>query len=347
MLTILLLHTLEIDAMLDFRRYGRPTNDLQMPLQGKLLGIVVAAGLVMLLVSMTSDSRRWKWILHGQRADQQEQETVLAHDTQPAQRATGGDLPTFDTRPEGLPQQAGHHPESFFPGVQTELLQTVKDNTVFRKAESGAWFSLLAVLRGAEDRELARASVGKVSFRQLYAQPQEYRGRVVTLQGVVRGAAGKESPANAAQIGNYYQLSVEPNDEPGQLIVVYTLELPPGFPLGNPISERATIDGFFFKRWAYAAGDAVRTAPLALARTVIWQPTPAGAPPGSEVSPLLAALLALGLFAIVALLYAATHQRRSPSLALQPKAAKFSADALAAKTGLESGDDVPLPRDGV
>jgi hypothetical protein len=53
-----------------------------------------------------------------------------------------------------------------------------------------------------------------------------------------------------------------------------------------------TIDGVFFKRLAYPAQDKkIRTAPLLLARTVVWTPpAPTGIPTPAEFSPLDMAL---------------------------------------------------------
>jgi hypothetical protein len=40
----------------------------------------------------------------------------------------------------------------------------------------------------------------------------------------------------------------------------------------NNITEQITLHGFFFKRWAYEAKDAIRTAPLLVAKSFAWKP---------------------------------------------------------------------------
>jgi hypothetical protein len=40
------------------------------------------------------------------------------------------------------------------------------------------------------------------------------------------------------------------------------------------IHEPVEVVGYFFKRWAYAASDVVRTAPLVMALEPIWKPAP-------------------------------------------------------------------------
>ena len=322
--------------MLDFRRRSRSRNYLQLPQQRKLLGMMVAAGLVGLLVSMAGEPKRWEWILAGRRAGQQVNAANFAADR---------------------PSDAAKPTEYYLPGLRTELLQSVRDDTVFRKSEADAWFHLFQLLDKTDDKQLAKASLGNVSFRQLYAQPRAYRGRVVTVEGMVRGAAKKTSPTKSDGINEYYQLSIEPDGEPGQLIVVYALKLPEGFPLGDRLEEPAALQGFFFKRWAYAASDAVRTAPLILAQTIAWQPqstaqpiTPNPSPlrqgRGEWVlwsSPLLPVLFALGLFSIVAVSYALLRKRRR-----QPNSeARLSPEALAAMSATDSADAVQLPQDGV
>jgi len=43
------------------------------------------------------------------------------------------------------------------------------------------------------------------------------------------------------------------------------------------------VVGYFFKRWAYAATDTVRIAPLVLALEPVWKPQPAASPAGSSI----------------------------------------------------------------
>jgi hypothetical protein len=169
----------------------------------------------------------------------------------------------------------------FFPGVKPELLDAVRDDTVFRGAEHEAFFHLLETLHDQDEQTLAAASRGPTAFVQLYQQPDEYRGKLVTIHGAVRGVFPDAASRNDYGIERYYQVWVQPHDHPGLPIVAFVLDLPAGFPVADRLQEEVELTGFFFKRWAYRAQDAIRSAPLVLAKTVRWQP-----PPVADVKPL-------------------------------------------------------------
>jgi hypothetical protein len=190
-------------------------------------------------------------------------------------------------------------------------LREIEDDTVFRREERDAWFHLLELLQKTDPRELARASLGPVSYVQLESQPNEYRGRLVTLDGVVRGAKTVPAPQNDLGIERYYQLWLQPEPGSGALVVIYALALPHDFPLGERLDAPCRAVGFFFKRWAYASRGGAMTAPLVLARTVTWEPAPA--PPQQPVGEqyVWAIFVALAL-AIVTLGFVVARSRRSP-----------------------------------
>ncbi|NUQ63835.1 MAG: hypothetical protein HUU20_15265 [Pirellulales bacterium] len=110
-----------------------------------------------------------------------------------------------------------------------------------------------------------------MTYVQLAQQPEAYRGELVTLAGTVRRAQRVTAPKNDRGIESYYQLWLQPEDDPTDPIVVYSLELPEGFPTGMEVSADARLTGFFFKRWAYMAQDRLRSAPTVLSRTVDWR----------------------------------------------------------------------------
>ena len=84
---------------------------------------------------------------------------------------------------------------------------------------------------------------------------------------------------NEYGIKQYYQVWLWPSDNPSAPMVVYCLRLPQGFPTGMELAEPADVTGYFFKRWAYQANDALRAAPELLARTLQWEQRPVMTPP--------------------------------------------------------------------
>ena len=168
-------------------------------------------------------------------------------------------------------------------GASVHALAQVRDDTVFRGAEEEAWFQIWMTLRSADTRSLARSSVRRVSFTELFGQPRSYRGRLVRFRGTLHRLEKLTAPANDYDIKDYWQGWLEPEGGPVSPIVVYFLRLPEGMPHGMKISEQVDVVGYFFKRWAYAATDTVRIAPLVLALEPIWKPRPAGSPVGNSI----------------------------------------------------------------
>lgn len=144
-------------------------------------------------------------------------------------------------------------------------LDRVRDDTVFRSDDGPAWFAIWARL--AEERAGARQPprARRVSFAQLFEQPDSFRGRRVRFEGTIRRLQEVASPANDAGIERTWQAWVEPAGGPPSPIVVYFLALPEGMATGMRVDIPVIIEGVFFKRWAYPASDAIRLAPLVMA----------------------------------------------------------------------------------
>jgi hypothetical protein len=158
-------------------------------------------------------------------------------------------------------------------------LDVIRDNTLERPEERDVFLHLLGVLKRAEPGQLQRASIGRITYAQLRRQPNQYRGKLVTVQGTVRRVIKAQPPHNQQGIDRYYQLWIEPADAPSWPMVVVCLELPPEFPSGAGVAEEVAVTGFFFKRWAYQAQDQLRTVPTLLARTVGWEKPATPVPP--------------------------------------------------------------------
>lgn len=183
-----------------------------------------------------------------------------------------------------------------------DALERVRDDTVFRPADEEAWFQVWMTLRSGDMRAYRKSNARRVSFTELFGQPRSFRGRLVAFRGTIRRLQQVEAPANRYDIENYWQAWLEPEGGPASPIVVYFLRIPAGFPHGMRIHEPVEVVGYFFKRWAYAATDAVRLAPLVLALEPAWRQQPAGRrgndPIGTAALLTIAALVLLTLAGI-------------------------------------------------
>ena len=255
-------------AVFDFRRNRTIPNYLGSKEQRRLLMTLALVGVLAILIFQARDLGSGSWFASSRPVGGLEL----------ASQSTAGH-PAAKSDPPGLPADKNGSPaptdrQVLFPGVRPDYLDTVEDDTVFRAVEADAWFHLLALLEMTDQRDLERASLGRVGFLQLDQQADAYRGRLVTIDGTLRGAKLVAAPPNGYSIEQYYQLWLQPDRGSPALVVVYALTLPEGFPLGTDLEAPCAATGFFFKRWAYPAREGIATAPLVLARTVDWQPPP-------------------------------------------------------------------------
>lgn len=166
--------------------------------------------------------------------------------------------------------------QEVFDGIS---LAVIRDNTVMRSTESDAWNRLMEQLHGSDLATLQAGSIGRVGFLQLFKQPTDYRGKLVTVRGDLRLGYRLAAPPNPDGISEYFVFWLKPAGGPNRPMVVYSLELPPGFrrladkDRGEPpteLDDPVEITGYFFKNWAYPAQDHTRVAPLMLARRPEW-----------------------------------------------------------------------------
>lgn len=308
-------------AVLDFRRNSKVPNYLGSQHQRRWLLFLAVGGVVAILAFQSGTLSQF---LFGPGA--RDDGLVAMHEPPARDAVVSGNEASRDAAE--LPAPADR--DEYFPGVRKDYLSAVRDDTVFRDDEIDAWFHLLALLDTTDERRLQNASIGRVSFLQLDQQAEWYRGRLVTIGGIVRSAKRLDAPENGFGIEQYYQLWVQPERSSPKLVVVYALNLPAGFPLGASLEAPCTTTGFFFKRWAYQSQEGVTTAPLILARTIDWQPPPVPPPEAPEDEQMVLAFAAALVLAVLIVGYLVVRSRG----AARPQTAADSSDVEVA---------VPLP----
>ena len=201
-------------------------------------------------------------------------------------------------------------------GVRGDLLAVVEDDRVLRSVEHDAWFHLLEILASTDQRQLQKQSTGRIGFVSLFEEPQNYRGKLVTVRGTVRRAYWVQARKNDYGIEGYFVCWLRPAGGPNSPMVVYSLQLPDQFPTGTDVAADASFTGFFFKRFAYVAQDGGRTAPLILAKNANWTLPVVPATDGTEfpkVSTIALVVVATAAFAVVFAMIVHAGSRRSRS----------------------------------
>ena len=260
---------------------SKPRNYLARREQGRLLMLVLGLGLVAVLMMEVRDPKTiavLSMFFDTPAEDEaeptgKEEEPINPREHLQSKRRKS-EIPGTFISPAPLDDTIDESGR-YFPGVRPGYFDAIKDDLPLRGSEEHyPWFHLLGVLDGADEEALRKASTGRATWAQLFRQSDQYRGELVTIVGTVRRAHYVKSPENDAHIEGTNQLWVFPEDNPGEPIVVYSIYLPKGFPMGMKIAEEATVTGFFFKRWVHGAGDDVSVSPLTLSRTIDWKKRP-------------------------------------------------------------------------
>lgn len=218
-------------------------------------------------------------------------------------------------------------------GASTASLDRVRDDTVFRSEDRDAWFEIWQTLR--DHGPPAAATARRVSFSELYNQPRSFRGRPVAIAGTLHRLERVAAPENDQGIDGYWQGWLEPDGGPASPVVVYFLTLPSGMPEGLSIAETVDVTGYFFKRWAYAAKDTVRSAPMIMAATPRWTPRPDSRPAANSIGALaLGTMAAVVMLTLLGIRLADRGRRRPPPATADIGSALAGADIVSTEESL-------------
>lgn len=112
------------------------------------------------------------------------------------------------------------------------------------------------------------------TFDDLFRNPDEYRGRPVSLQGVLRKLTKFDPGQNSLGISEAYEGWLYTDDGLSNPAVIVFTTKPPKLPVGGDLTEEVRLTGYFLKMYGYDAQDTTRKAPLLLAGEVEWRPSP-------------------------------------------------------------------------
>lgn len=256
--------------MLDFTPKKPARNWTSRREQRRLLILVALVAGVIVVASMAREPQLYHWIADLGK-DKAVEDAHIDTRVQPKNSPTdlrAGLFAISADAPADVP--ANVPPGDRFPGVRLEYFRAIKDSAIHRPEEAEAWFHLLDIANKTPQETLERASRGRVTFMQLFRQPDVYRAELVTVAGTIHRVVPQTITENYVGLeGEYYQIWLQPQNS-AHPVVVYSLALPEGFPIAAELKEPAEVTGFFYKVWAYPAEDQPRTAPILLAKTFRW-----------------------------------------------------------------------------
>ena len=178
--------------------------------------------------------------------------------------------------------------------IHPRLMETVKDNTVgVRYEEREAYLRTLRLAHDVPLKRLEQAAAdirnerreSTPSYKQrrfedfpqfvdLFTRPEFYRGRPVTLHGVMRKLTRFDLGKNPQELDHAYEGWVFTPDSQGNPVVVVFTSKDERLSVNGDIQVEVRFTGYYFKMYGYDAHDTTRKAPLILAGEVEFSPHP-------------------------------------------------------------------------
>jgi hypothetical protein len=228
--------------------------------RARVAWLALALILVLIAIQVAADPATWAWLFPRE----------AEHDPgQPAPNAAALDefVVDLDEGPPGVPQPA----RSDGAIIDRASLVGVRDFTLnLRASERGAYFAVLTRLRELENLTLEAAADPAATYAVVTVEPDLYRGRAITIEGVARRILDMPAGENDAGFETLHELWVftpESGNDPWRVV---TTELPAELPRGEFGGEGipVRITGIFFKTQGYETqrGE-LNVAPLLLAKT--------------------------------------------------------------------------------
>lgn len=224
-------------------------------------------------------------------------------------------------------------------GMDVGLLDDVQDRRALVPAENEAFYQMLAAVGRARPGELLRLAERQPSYSvvPLFNAPWTQRARLIALEGIARRAVKIiiDDPDIVARIGldHYYEIGLFTADSQDNPLIICTPTLAPGMPEGEDFryTEQVRVAGFFYKVWTYRSAREEKgqrlfqMAPLVMAQTPVWLPSPAP-PPGLARRGHSAYLLLAGIAVAAWLVWRFNRVRRSPAGGLRAQESETPVD---------------------
>ncbi len=188
-----------------------------------------------------------------------------------------------------------------------EELEEVKDHAPVSADETRTVMRAWNRLNSMTLEEIRDASIGRVLYAQYFKQPETYRGSVIRIRGAVRliqktpipGWLQKTAAVSSStetkdgapdgvlqpektieqkdensdfgyDFNAFYELWIQPDDNPKNPVLVNTLEIPENWPIDKETKIPVVVDGLFFKHYLYEGMEGMESTPCFYAKAPLW-----------------------------------------------------------------------------
>lgn len=235
----------------------------------RLGSMVVLLMVIGMMYNRARDPQTWRWL-----ADDREAEVNAA----PDRVANGGPPLAKEDEPEEvvIPGPTDEDPAEW-DDVQ-RLFDALSDKMPLAVVEMPAYWRLMRWARAQSFDELERRADRKVHYRDLWEQPEKYRGKPIRLRLHIIRVTKHEAAENSADVKDVYEAWGWTDESKSYPYVVVFSELPPGMKIGDDVRDEGVFVGYFLKVMSYPdALDKLRASPLLMGR--MHRAAPGGARP--------------------------------------------------------------------
>lgn len=188
-----------------------------------------------------------------------------------------------------MPKNAKKQTSSSLVDLRTEIrksttLKSTTDGVTFEERE--VYYETLGRLSETPQKLLNEQSQSNLNARwqesrfknnpyaefpvyvDLFQNPENYHGELVTFRGHVQRVVKTPAGENDFGISELYEIWMFTEDSQSNPAVIVTPTIPDALPVGDEITDHIKVTGIFFKFYTYNAQDTKRFAPLILAGNI-------------------------------------------------------------------------------
>jgi len=255
----------------------------------RLAGMLI---LIVIAVKVAAKPKTWSWLFPEDPSQQNVADPGQTHSPEtidfrvrleeqrlkPGEFLSRPEAPEADVTKQTVDSQKRTHTSADHIAIDPSLLAAVKDNTLgVRHFEREAYYALLTKARDSSARSLEQAAQRDVAYAVLMLNPDEFRGKPITIEGEAVRLWKLPVTTNEFGFDDLYEAWIVTSDSGNRPYRVVSTRLPEGIPFVEKTSKpiRVKVTGFFFKKEGYQAEGGLTVAPLLLADTLIWSPSKA------------------------------------------------------------------------
>jgi len=236
--------------------------------QWRMLALVALFGMVLLCYRSARDPRNWDWFaaLSQPPSDESTEDSEnLNFTVRPLSISDELRISLATDDPKSLDVDDPTDPSALPP----ELFNDVHDNQLgTTRPEQDAITTILDKVRTLSSEQLDVEAMKDVVHASLIQDPDNYRGRLITLRGTLwrYGPAARGDPDDSTDdVYEAWMFTSDSGNRPYRWLLVEPVS---GVSPGDQLDVEVEVTGYFVKRYAYLTGDGTNVAPMLVGRTM-------------------------------------------------------------------------------